>query len=177
MPIYTATAAAAAGDTGGSNTGQDFFEITAPANSQVKIRKVQIGQYSDAGDAAAELLSVRVIRFRGAAGDTGTMGSGGGSVTVRNIHGHPNAPSAQATVRKNNTTLAQDTGAPVAATLETLIADSFNIAAGWWFDPPEEEMIVVDVNDRLVVRVSAAADPLSMNGTLIWEESGRKAPS
>lgn len=174
MPIFTAVAAHAAGDTGGSNSGQDFFELSAPATTQFKLREVRIGQFSDAGDAAAELLSVRIIRFRGAQGDTGTMGSGGTSATPRNIHGHSGAPSASVTVRKNNTVLAQDTGAPVAATADTLIADAFNVQAGWWYYPPEEEMILVEANDRLVVRLSAAADALSMNGTVVFEEIGKR---
>ena len=48
-----------------------------------------------------------------------------------------------------------------------------NIAAGFWHTPPEEEMIIVEKNDRIVVRLSAAADPLSMNGTLLFEEIGQ----
>lgn len=175
MAIYTATAVHSAGDTGGSNSGQDLFELTAHASTRVRIREVRIGQHSDFGDAAAELLPVQLIRFRGAGGDTGTAGSAGNTVTPRNIHGWSGAPSAVSTVRKNNTVLAQDTGAPTAATLERLIADTMNIAAGWWHTPPEEEMIIVEKNDRFVVRLGASADALSINATLVFEELG-KAP-
>src|SRR3990167_8044114 len=174
MAIYAATVAHAAGDTGGSNSGQDLFELTAPSNSRVRVREVRIGQFSDAGDAAAELLSVRVIRFRGIEADTGTMGSAGGTVTPGNIHGWSGAPSASSTVRKNNTVLAQDTGDGVSGVVaETLVADSMNIAAGWWYTPPEEEMIIVEKNDRIVVRLSNASDALSMNGTMLFEEIGQ----
>jgi hypothetical protein len=39
---------------------QDFFEITAPATSDVRIREIKIGQYTDFGDAHSDLVSIVV---------------------------------------------------------------------------------------------------------------------
>jgi hypothetical protein len=33
---------------------QDLFEIVAPSNSEVRIREIKIGQYTDFGDAKAD---------------------------------------------------------------------------------------------------------------------------
>jgi len=114
MSIYTATFSGIA-----VNAAQDAFEIVAPANSRVAIREVRLGQYSDAGDAQAEMLSVTVER------GYATSGSGGVAVTPANLMGHAGAPASTAAVERNNTTVATG-GAPA-----TLIADSWNAFASW----------------------------------------------
>ena len=73
MSIFSATFSAVA-----VSVAQDVFELVAPSNSRVAIHSVSLGQYSDAGDASAELLSVTILR-----GHT-TSGSGGSSVTPSN---------------------------------------------------------------------------------------------
>lgn len=160
MAIYTATFSAVA-----VSAAQDVFEIVAPAGGRVAIREVRLGQYSDAGDAEAELLSVKIMR-----GHT-VSGSGGSSVTPANTSGHTGALAAASTVEANNTTVA-NTGSP-----ETLIADSFNVQAGWWYDPVDEEQIILEVSQRLVVRITAPADAVTMNGTLVFEECGMTRPN
>lgn len=158
-PVYAATFSAVA-----VTAAQDVFEITAPATSRVLIRGIRIGQYTDAGDAAAEILSVLVIR-----GYT-TSGSGGSSVTPVNLHGWSGAPSASSTVEANNTTVA-NTGTAV-----TLLADTMNVQAGWQYYPAPHDHMVLDYSQRLVVRITAPADSLTMNGTLIFQEIGKDAP-
>lgn len=155
MAIFTGTFSAVA-----ISAAQDLFEIVAPANSDVSIRKVMLGQYSDFGDAAAELISITVVR-----GFT-TSGSGGTAVTPANIKGHTGAVASTTVVEANNTTVAQD------GTGVTMLADTFNVAAGWYYDPPKDERIVVGAGKRLVVRITAPADALTMNGTIIFEELG-----
>lgn len=157
MAIFTATFAAVA-----VTAAQDVFEIVAPADAMVAIRKVTIGQYTDFGDAAAEILSITAIR-----GFT-TSGGAGSAVTPANVSGHTGNLASTATVEANNTTLAQ-TG-----TTQTLIADTFNIAAGWFYDPPAEERIILEKGARLVFRITAPADSLTMNGTLVYEEIGQR---
>ena len=153
MAIYTAVVSQIA-----VAAAQDVFEIVAGSASRVRIREIRLGQYTDVGDAAAETLSVQIIR-----GST-TSGSGGGTVTPTNISGHSGALAAASTVERNNTTLAQDgTGA-------VLLSDVWNIAAGWWYYPPEEEMPILDNSQRLVVRISAPADSITTNATLVFEE-------
>ena len=156
MAIFVATFAAVA-----VTAAQDVFEIVAPASSRLLIREIRLGQYSDAADAQAEMLSVQIIR-----GYT-TSGSGGASVTPVNFSPVSGAASPVATVERNNTTVAQDgTGA-------VLLADSFNVMGGWRYYPVPEERIEVGVSQRLVVRITAPADALTMNGTLVYEEIGK----
>jgi hypothetical protein len=153
MTIFNATFSAVA-----VSAAQDVFEIVTPANVRARIREVRLGQYTDFGDAAAEILSVTVIR-----GFT-TSGSGGSVVTPAKPK--PWTPASLCTVEANNTTVA-NTG-----TTETLIADTFNIAAGWWYRPDQEEMLWLDESSRLVVRITAPADSLTMNGTIVYDEMG-----
>jgi hypothetical protein len=141
---------------------QDVFEIVAPVNSQIVIHEIRLGQYSDFGDAQAEILSVSLLR-----GHT-VSGSGGGTITPANlINPKSGALASTTTVERNNTTQASG-GSPV-----TLIADTFNVAAGWWYYPPAEERIVIDNSQRFVVAITAPADSLTMNGTIIFEEIGQ----
>src|SRR3990167_9808586 len=51
--IFTATVNAVV-----VSAAQDVFEIVAPQGKRVKIREIVLGQYTDFGDAAAEILSV-----------------------------------------------------------------------------------------------------------------------
>lgn len=138
---------------------QDVFEITSPATTRVRIREIRLGQYSDAGDAASELLSVQIIR-----GYT-VSGSGGSAVTPANMS-QLTTLAASSTVEANNTTVA-NTGTGV-----VLYADAWNVQSGWWYAPSEPEMIAIDVSTRLVVRISAPADSLTCNGTIVFEEIG-----
>lgn len=156
--IYTACFNAVA-----ITAAQDVFELVAPANSRVVLRGVIIGQYSDAGDAQDELLSVLIIRGHG------TTGSGGSAPTPTHVRGIAGAPAAGSTVAANNTTVATTgSGSP-----KTLIADTFDVRFGWRYAPEECERIILAPSDRLVVRITAPADSITTNGTLIFEEIGK----
>jgi hypothetical protein len=72
MSIFSASFTAVA-----ATAEQDVFEIVAPSDSRVAVRSISLSQYSDAGDASAELLSVVLMR-----GHT-TSGSGGSLATRR----------------------------------------------------------------------------------------------
>lgn len=159
MTIYSAAFAGVA-----VTAAQDVFELAASgANKFFALREIRLFQYSDAGDSAAELLSVQLIQ-----GYT-TTGSGGSAATEQALRRFSTAkPTAEVAVKMNNTTVAQD------GTGNVLLADGFNIMGGWWYRPPEDERIVIDgaltTAARLVCRITAPADELSMNGTVIWEE-------
>lgn len=139
---------------------QDVFEIVASATSRVVIREVRLGQYSDAGDAAAELLAVTMTR-----GFT-TSGSGGGTITPVNVSGTAGAASAGSTVERNNTTQASTSG--------TLIyADAWNVQAPFlWLPSQGDQVFLLEAGQRFVVSITAPADSLTMNGTLVFEEIG-----
>jgi len=159
MTIYAGTFAAVA-----ASAAQDVFELVCPATNDfvMCLREVRLGQYSDFGDAEAELLSVQIIR-----GYT-TSGSGGSTPTK-----HPlrpwGVPTSLATLEANNTTVAS------AGTAEVLIADSFNVMSGWWYRPPADERIFLHgtaaADRRLVVRITVPADAVTLNGTIVWEEA------
>lgn len=158
MAIYVASFTAVA-----VTAAQDVFEIVAPATSRVRIRELRLGQYSDAGDAAAEMLSILALR-----GYT-TTGSGGSAVTAANMApvGLGTPLVAGSTVAANNTTVASTT------TPLTLLSAAFNIATGFHYCPRfPEERIEIAASQRLVFRITAPADSLTMNGTMLFEEIG-----
>jgi hypothetical protein len=160
-PIFTATFSAIS-----VSAAQDVFELTTHASSRIEICEVVLGQYSDAGDAQAEMLSVQIIR-----GYT-VAGSGGAAVTPGNFE--PWSRAALTTVARNNTTLA-NTGTAV-----ILHAESFNVQGGFLYRPlknhEDNERLKVEkdgaTNGLLVVRITAPSDAVTMNGTIKFRELG-----
>ena len=149
--VFAATISAVA-----VTAAQDVFSILAPGNKRVKIREVVLSQYTDFGDAAAEILSVLVVR-----GYT-TVGSGGSAVTPRNLVSAGGGTGAS--IRANDTSVA--TG----GTAEVLRATSWNIQSEWVYIPDQPERAVLMPGQRLVVRITAPADSITLNATLVFEE-------
>ncbi len=138
---------------------QDAFEITPADDKPVEIVSIELGQTTEAGDAADEMLGVQIIR-----GFT-TSGSGGSSATPVPLK--PADTAAGFTAEVNNTTLA-NTG-----TTTTLHSAAFNVRAGWNYIPPLDARPVVNQgNTTLVVRLTAPADSVTFNGTMIVRELG-----
>jgi hypothetical protein len=155
MAIYFATFSAVA-----VSAAQDIWEITAPTGTAVAIREITFGQYSDFGDAQAELISILLRR-----GHT-TTGSGGSTVTPETRTGLSGATAAASVVKANNTTVA------ASGTAVNLIADTFNVAAGWTYRPLPEERIILQPGVRLVCRITLPTDAITANSTLVFEELG-----
>ena len=150
----------------GVAAAQDLFEIVAPATSRVLIHQIEFGQYSDFGDAQDELLSILIMR-----GHT-TGGSGGATVPAENLANFESwGRDPTATVKRNNTTVAS-AGSP-----ETVYATAFNVRAGFLWPSAAlsylRQPITLEASERLVVRVTAPADSLTTNGTLVFEETGQ----
>jgi hypothetical protein len=136
---------------------QDVFEITPADDKPCEIVSLSLGQYTDAGDAQAELLGIQIIR-----GFTAS-GSGGSAATPTPMS--PNATAAGFTAEVNNTTLA-NTG-----TTTTLLSDAWNVQAGYQYIPPlDARPMVGQGNTTLVVRITAPADSITLNGTLVVRE-------
>lgn len=160
-PIFTATFSAIA-----VSAAQDVFELTTHATSRIEICEIVLGQYSDAGDAAAEMLSVQLIR-----GYT-TAGSGGAAVTPANFE--PWSRAAVTTVARNNTTVA------TVGTAVILHSEAFNVQGGWLYRPlktrDDNERPRIEAagatNGLFVVRITAPADAVTMNGTIKFRETG-----
>lgn len=143
----------------GVTASQDFFEIGPAANRPVYLHEMGLFQSSDVGDAAEELLRVKVIR-----GHT-TSGAGGTTSTPAPMDAN-DAASGVTSVEVNNTTVAS------AGTAVDLWAGTFNVRVGLekiW--TPETRPRVQNAL-LLVVRLMAApADSLTMNGYIYFSEA------
>ena len=166
MTVFSAAFSAVA-----ITAAQDLFEIVAPANSRVRLLEIDIGQYSDFGDAQAEILSIAVHR-----GHT-VSGSGGSTITPANLN--PYGAGAGSTVEANNTTVATTSGA-------LLWATGWHIQAGFLWSPVEHaprgviafrRHIVIKPSQRLVIRITAPNDSLTTNGSILFEEIGKSPVS
>ena len=136
---------------------QDFWEINCPADAVLALVSCRISQYSDVGDAAAEILPVIISR------PTGSAGSGGSGPTARPVH--VGTVAFGGTVEANNTTQA--------GTTTEILSDSFNIRSGWLYQPSEKEMIWLSPSGILVVELPVApADAITMQGTITFEVFG-----
>lgn len=156
MTLYVATFADVA-----VSAEQDLLEIVAPADRVIEIREIVFGQSSDEGDAAAELLPVRLMR--------GHTSSGNGTAITPAPYAHaPGSAASGATVERNAATLASG-GSPV-----TLRSETFNVAAGYRYypapDAKNDERIRIGPSQRFVVRMGAPADELTMSGTILYDE-------
>jgi hypothetical protein len=151
-PAFTLTFSAQA-----ITVAMDYFELVAPTNKKLAIIEMRLGQYSDFGDAQAELLSIQCIR--------GYTSAGSGGSTPTPIKWDPTSSRVSlATVKMNNTTLAS-TG-----TADIPISDAWNVQASAWLAPPRGMPLIVAPSQRFVLRGTAPADSLTMNGTILWEE-------
>jgi hypothetical protein len=146
--IFSAVAVSAA---------QDLFELTPADDKPIEIVGIELGQSSDAGDAADELLQISIIR-----GFTAS-GSGGSAPTPAPLN--PNDTAAGFTAEVNNTTVAT-TGTSV-----TLQTTCWNVRAGYiqWF-PEGMRPSASQGNTTLLVRQTAPADAITMSGTLYVRE-------
>jgi hypothetical protein len=140
------------------SAAQDLFEISPADDRPVKLIGLFLSQNSDVGDAAEEMLRIRIIR-----GHT-TGGSGGSAATARPMD--PRSAAAGFAAEINNTTIAS------AGTAVNLHSEAFNIRAGlaiWW--PPEAQPKADQADGTIVIRLLAnPADAVSTSGTLYVEE-------
>lgn len=148
--IFSAVAVSAA---------QDLFELTPADDKPIEIVGMELGQSSDAGDAADELLQISIIR-----GHT-TSGSGGSAPTPTPMS--PSSAAAGFTAEVNNTTVA------TTGTTTTLQTTCWNVRAGYvqWF-PEGCRPVCGQGNTSIVVRQTAPADAITMSGTLYVRELG-----
>ena len=135
---------------------QDLVEITAPAAGAVRIHGIVLAQTSDHGDAAAEALQLLFIRGHA------TSGSVGASATP--VLMSTKSGAAASICEINNTTIAS-TGSPL-----NLLADAWNVQAGYqiWF-PPEMQPVLRN-SERGVLRQSAPVDAITQSGTIYFTE-------
>lgn len=136
----------------------DAFELNVPATRSVRILSVKLGQTSDVGDISAENLKVQLITGHA------TSGSGGSATTPQKSE--TGNAAAACTAETMNTTIAS-TGTPSIRTSEV-----WNTQLPYEYRPTPEEFQKLAPSERLVVRVSAPADAITMVGTLTYSEEG-----
>ncbi len=139
---------------------QDLFSAQVPADTILKLWEFGIGQTSDSGDAAEELLRIRIRRQTG----TFTVGSGGAAVTP--VRANEGDSASGLTVRRNDTT--QATG-----TFEDLPILVWNVRIPLekiW--TPEQAPTIFGTSDLIIDLPAAPADALSCNAYAEVEEIG-----
>lgn len=152
---YTVTFAATA-----VTVAVDVFELDAAAEKPIEIYGLSIGQSSDVGDAAEEILPFVVARGNTTTGTGGTQG-----VTPRPLN--PSDAAAGFTADTLNTTAA------TAGTAVDLHRGAFNIRTGLEMWLPEGSEWGTSGANLLVVRLAAApTDSLTMTGTVYVRETG-----
>lgn len=142
------------------SAAQDVFELLAASARPFVLHELAIGQYSDAGDAQAELLSVLIKRA------TGAYTSGSGGTTPTPAKHATNDAAAATTAEANNTTQA----AAGSGALTVVRAESFNVQAGYQYLPTPEQRLTFLGGEACVVSLSAPADAVTLNAIAVIEE-------
>ena len=138
---------------------QDIFELVAPADAIVVVHDLHLGQKSDVGDSAEEILSIQLT-----SGHT-TSGSGGSSVTPVPVNFGDAAFGG--TCEANNTTQAQD------GTIVVHYAWDWNIRGPFDKIWTPETRPVLSPSRRMCVELpEAPTDAITMSGTITFEEIG-----
>jgi len=136
-------------------TATDVFEITTGSVKPIRIHMLELGQTTDLGDAAEEVLRMGV--YRGAtAGTTGTA-------LTEVAYDDANAPAVTAAVVANRGT------ASTVGTLIQIIPWNIRIPTQWIWTP--EMRPLVPVSTVFTFRLLAApTDSITISGTVVWEE-------
>ena len=138
----------------------DLIEITPADDKPIRVLGFNLGQTTDTGDAAEEIISLVWVR-----GHT-TSGSGGSAPTPRPCD--PSDAAAGFTVEVFNTTAAS------AGTGVNLARHAWNVRVPIERPyTPEESFGANQGNTTLVLRMAAApADSLTISGSVLIEELG-----
>lgn len=139
---------------------QDFFALLPADDKPIDIHAIFLSQCTEVGDAAEEMLRVKIIR------GADTIGSGGSNPTPIRLNSGDATSGISTNCRVNDTTETSG-GTPL-----DLHSESFNIRTGWAYVPTPECRIRCRESDGFtaVALIGAPADSITMSGTLIFEE-------
>lgn len=136
---------------------QDLLSLLTTAACPIKVHYFSCGQSTDVGDAAEEILRIRIQR-----GMT-TVGSGG--TTPAEVPLLRGGRTALADARANDTTAA--TG----GTIEQVWEEVWNVRSPYIWMPTPAMQVDCGVSMRIAFNlVAAPADSLTMSATIVWEE-------
>lgn len=144
------------------NGNVDLVEITAASGKPCVVLGYKIGQTSDVGDAAEEILG---LIFKSGTSGT-TSGSGGSSVTPVNTDRSGGAASFVAE-QANTTKLAAGGGS-----ITTHETSPWNIRMQDKEIHTQELQVLIPAGERAALEIPAAADSLTINGVLFVQEIG-----
>lgn len=138
----------------------DWVEVRAASGRSLRLVEIRVGQSTEVGDAAEEMIRWAIKRGVG----TVTSGSGGSSPTITSVDG---GGTAGFTAEVNNTTqIAVGTG-----TLTIVAQDPFNVRTGLLYVPLPEVRWAVMNQDYLAIGMAAApADSITWEGCAYFEE-------
>ena len=152
--MYTITFSAVA-----ITAAQDLFEISPADDKPILIHGVCVGQSTEEGDAASEMLAWSIVRGHTSSGSGGSAQTGRPALSV-------NGAAAGFACETNNTTIASG-GTPI-----TLHADTFNVMTGLvWVPTPEMRVGASQADTTIAVRLlDAPADSFTAYGVCYVEE-------
>ncbi len=136
----------------------DFFSLVAGASQMIKVHELHIGQLTEFGDAAAEMIDLKISRFEGGF----TIGSAGSAAVEQPVN--PGDPAAAATGRFGDTTIT--TG----GTDAVMKRDTFHVAAGFHYVPLPDSRFSIGPTDAFVCWIGTPDDAIDYRGYVVWEE-------
>ena len=140
------------------SAAQDLFSLLPAVDRPVKLHAVYLSQSTEVGDAAEEGLILKLQRGATTTGSGGSAAAGEPLISV-------NDAADAATVRINDTTEASS------GTIVDVHSEAWNIRTPFiWLPPPEHRPLVENAAFFTVVLITVPADPITMTGTLIYEE-------
>lgn len=152
MPLYWVTGATAASPT----AAFDAIELVEPGTGLIKVLRVCLWQTTDLGDAAEEVLRTEWVRGHA------TSGSGGQTTVITPLNSFDAA--ATFTAELLNTTVAS-TGTPLS---QAPMGWNVRIPLDVLYPPGQE--IMARNGERIVFRVSAPADAITLNAACLVEQ-------
>lgn len=138
----------------------DILQLTIAATNPVRLHGLFLGQSTDVGDAAMEILSIQWVR------GNATTGSGGGAVTPVPLINSTGSLTAATTALTFNTTQAT-TGTPV-----VVMRHSWNIQQPLFIPYNGDLVFGASSSDGLLcLRLGGApADSITVFGSIVYEE-------
>jgi hypothetical protein len=144
-----------------ATSAKDLFEIIAGAVKGFRLCELRISQITEVLDAQDEKITVTLTRASG----TYTPGTAGTAIAI--VKWDSASSAAVATGKTNNTTQAVvGTGAFAVIMVTALYVVKDELVIRYEGD----ERPVFNINEALIVAISAPADTITLNGTLIFEE-------
>ena len=140
------------------NANVDLSEITAASGKPCVILGFDVGQTSDVGDAAEEILALSL--------KTGATTSGSGGSAATPVNTDTSGGAAGFAAEQANTTKAS------AGTIVTHGVFHWNVRMPLQIRFTQEEQILLAASARATLEIPAATDSLTISGQLLVQEIG-----